>query len=49
MVSHLSLAHRGLADSPGLNTVMTGDGLRAPRGTNKGREFMRFITRDGAQ
>ena len=39
----------GLADSPGLSAVMTGSGLRAPRGTDKGREFMRFITRDGAQ
>jgi len=39
----------GLADSPGLNTVMTDSGLRAPRGTNKGREFMRFITRDSAE
>ena len=39
----------GLADSPGLSTVMTGSGLRAPRGTDKGREFMRLITRDGAQ
>lgn len=38
----------GLAQNPGLNTVMTGGGLAAPRGTDKGKEFLRFITRQDA-
>lgn len=34
----------GLAANPGLSTIMTESGLRAPRSTDKGREFMQFIT-----
>lgn len=37
------LASWGLVSNPGLNTVMTGDGLKAKRTTAKGREFMAFI------
>ena len=33
----------GLADNPGLNTIMSGEGIRAGRSTPKGREFVAFI------
>lgn len=38
------LQRYGLAQNPGLNTVMTGDGLKAGRVTAKGREFVEFIS-----
>ena len=37
------LSHWGLVSNPGLNTTMSGDGLKAGRGTPKGREFMEFV------
>lgn len=38
------LARWGLVSNPGLNTVMTGGGLKAKRTTEKGREFMAFVS-----
>lgn len=38
------LGRWGLVSSPGLNTVMTHDGLRAGRSTAKGREFTDFVS-----
>jgi hypothetical protein len=38
------LGSRNLVQSPGFNTVMTGEGLKAQRSTPKGHEFMRFIS-----
>lgn len=38
------LESRGLVDSPGFKTVMTGDGLKAQRTKAKGREFMEFVS-----
>lgn len=38
------LQRYGLAQNPGLNTIMTGEGLKAGRGTAKGREFVEFIS-----
>jgi len=40
------LQRYGLAQNPGLNSVMTGEGLKAGRGTPKGKEFVDFITSD---
>lgn len=37
------LDRQGLVDSPGLQTVMTENGLRASRTSTKGREFMAFV------
>lgn len=38
------LVARGLIDSPGLHTMMTGEGLKAQRTKPKGGEFMAFIS-----
>lgn len=38
------LDRQGLVDSPGLQTVMTENGLRASRTSTKGREFMAFVS-----
>ena len=34
----------GLISNPGLNSTMTGEGLKAGRSTEKGREFLEFVT-----
>ena len=38
------LQRYGLAQNPGLNAIMSGEGLKAARGTAKGREFVQFIS-----
>lgn len=38
------LARFGLTNQPGFNTMMTGEGLKAGRGTDKGLEFITFIS-----
>lgn len=42
------LQRYGLTQNPGLNTIMTSEGLKAGRGTQKGNEFIAFITSDDA-
>lgn len=38
------LTRFGLINQPGFNTMMTGEGLKAGRGTDKGAEFVSFIS-----